>query len=227
MQLTTLKNISDKRAKDFEKLNIFSTEDLVQYYPRAYLDLTKRTSLKDAYHNDMALFVCEVLSVAPVNHASRFKVVRAFCRQGDFPFTAVWFNQPYVAQKLKAGEYLFYGRVRNQYDTISVTNPSFEPIDENYRLKGIVPVYTVKGSITRKIMENAVKEALKKENIDTVIPYPLAQKYGLSSLPKAYYNVHFPPTMTEQREAAERIALEEYFKLISAFKIIKGDSQTA
>lgn len=227
MQLTALKNISEKREKDLNKLNIFSTEDLINYYPRAYLDLTKRSSLKDAYHNDMALFVCTVTSVAPVNHASRFKTVRAFCMQDGFPFTAVWFNQPYVAQKLKKGEYIFYGRVSNRYDVVSVTNPTFEPLDNNYRLKGVVPVYTVKGSVSQRVMASAIKEALGKENIESVIPYPLIKKYELSSLPKSYYNIHFPETLSAQKEAAERIALEEYFKLISAFKIIKGDKEEA
>ncbi len=225
MQLTSIKNISEKREKELNKLNVFSTEDLINYYPRAYLDLTKRTALKDAYHNDMALFVCTVTTVLPVNHASRFKVVRALCTQNGFPFSAVWFNQPYVAQKLKPGDYIFYGRVQNRYDVLSVTNPSFEPLDNNYRLKGIIPVYTVKGAITQRVMSTAVKEALKRENVESVIPYALQKKYQLSSLPKAYYDVHFPATMSEQKEAATRIALEEYFKLISAFKIIKGDKQ--
>ena len=225
MQLTSIKNISEKREKELNKLNVFSTEDLINYYPRAYLDLTKRTALKDAYHNDMALFVCTVTTVLPVNHASRFKVVRALCTQNGFPFSAVWFNQPYVAQKLKPGDYIFYGRVQNRYDVLSVTNPSFEPLDNNYRLKGIIPVYTVKGAITQRVMSSAVKEALKRENIESVIPYALQKKYQLSSLPKAYYDMHFPATMPEQKEAATRIALEEYFKLISAFKIIKGDKQ--
>lgn len=227
MEVTKIKNISEKRAKDLGKMNIFTTQDLIEYYPRAYLDLTKHTSLKDAYHNDMVLFACRVTSVSPVNYMSRLKVVRAFCEQDGFPFTAVWFNQPYIAQKLKPGEYLFYGRVNNRYDNLSITNPSFETLDNNYRLKGIVPVYTVKGSITQRVMSEAVKDALKKENIDTVIPYPLVKKYELSSLPKAYYDVHFPSAMTDQTRAAERIALEEYFKLISAFKIIKGDKQEA
>lgn len=227
MEITKIKNISEKRAKDLEKLNIFTTQDLIEYYPRDYLDMTRRASLKEAYHNDMALFACKVSSVSPVNYASRLKIVRAFCEQDGFPFTAVWFNQPYIAQKLKAGEYLFYGRVSNRYDNISVTNPTFERLDNNYRLKGIIPVYTVKGSITQRVMGDAVKEALKKENIDTVIPYPLVKKYALSPLPRAYYNVHFPENMDEQKRAAERIALEEYFKLISAFKIIKGDKQEA
>lgn len=227
MEVAKLKNISEKRAKDLEKLNIYTTRDLVDYYPRGYLDMTKRTSLKDAYHNDMVLFVCRVGSVAPVNYASRFKTVRAYCEQDGLPFLAVWFNQPYVVQKLKPGDYLFYGRVNKRYDSLSVTNPSFEPLGENYRLKGIVPVYTVKGGITQRIMSNAVKEALRNEDLKSAIPYPLIKKYGLIPLEKAYYGVHCPETEEELKKSSERIALEEYFKLISAFKIIKGDKQEA
>lgn len=222
MELTAIKNISDKRKKDFEKLNIFTAEDLVGHYPKAYLDMTHRVSLRDTYHNETVLFVCTVLSVTPVNFSSRYKTVRATCRQGDCYFSAVWFHQPYVVQKLKAGEYLFYGRVSNKYDSITVTNPTFEPLGESSRLKGIIPVYAVKGSLTQRIMSSAVRDALGKVQTEGVIPYPLQQKYSLAPLAKATYQVHFPPDMDAQKAAAERVATEEYFKLISAFKLIKG-----
>ena len=50
-----------------------------------------------------------------VNHYARRPFVKALCQQGGYMFTAIWFNQLYVAQKLSAGEYLFYGRVQNKY----------------------------------------------------------------------------------------------------------------
>ena len=56
--------------------------------------------------------------------------------------------------KLKSGEtYFFYGRVEVKYGMISMTNPVFEPIDKNYRLKGYMPVYTVKGNLTQSAMK--------------------------------------------------------------------------
>ena len=122
------KYISEKREKDFNKLGIFEAEDLVRFYPRAYLDLTARSSLRTAYHNDMALVACEIVQVAPVNYMSRLKTVKAYCNQDGLPFTVVWFNQPYVRDKLKPGEYLFYGRVQNKYGQISLVNPTFEPV---------------------------------------------------------------------------------------------------
>ena len=159
MKLSSLRQVGEKREKEFQKLGIYQAEDLVKYFPRAYLDLTERASLKTAYHNDMVLIGCEVTRLAPTNFNSRVKIVKAFCSQDGFPFTAVWFNQPYVAQKLKVGEYLFYGRVQNKYGQISLVNPTFEPMDKNVRLKGIVPVYSLKGKLSQKIMRDAVKEA--------------------------------------------------------------------
>ena len=227
MRLSALRSIGEKREKEFQKLGLYEAEDLVRFYPRAYLDLTERSSLKTAYHNDIVLIACEVTRLAPVNYGSRQKIVKAYCSQDGYPFTAVWFNQPYVAQKLKPGEYLFYGRVQNKYGQISIVNPTFEPLDKNYRLKGIIPVYSLKGKLNQKLVRSAVKEALSRCNIGSVIPDKIIQKYNLPSLEKAFFQVHNPTSHTEKDEASERIALEEYFTLISAFKIIKGGKEEA
>ena len=225
MKLSLLRSIGEKREKEFNKLGIYEAEDLVKFYPRAYLDLTQRASLKTAYHNDFVLIACEVTRLSPVAFGGPKKMVRAFCSQDGLPFTAVWFHQPYVAQKLKVGEYLFYGRVQNKFGQISMVNPSFEPLDKNYRLKGIVPVYSLKGKLTQRIVRDAVKEALQKVNLNSVMPYSIIQKYGLPALDKAYFQVHNPPSQDALAQASERVALEEYFILISAFKLIKGGKE--
>ena len=107
MKLSLLRSIGEKREKDFQKLGVYDAESLVRFYPRAYLDLTERSSLKTAYHNDVVLIACEVVRLAPVNYSSRQKIVKAYCSQDGYPFTAVWFNQPYVAQKSEFSENAF------------------------------------------------------------------------------------------------------------------------
>ena len=61
----------------------------------------------------------------------------------------------------------------------------------------------------------------------SVIPNKIAQKYGLGSLSQAYLDIHNPPSAAAKDAAAARIALEEYFVLISAFKYIKGGKDDA
>lgn len=222
MQLTSLKYISEKRERDFNKLNIYTVEDLVRHFPRDYLDLRNETLLKDAYHNDYILTRCEVLNVEFNRHA-RTPYVKAHCRQGGYMFTAIWFNQPYVATKLQMGIYMFYGRVQNKFGMgCQMVNPSFERADGRSGLKGIIPVYTLSGSLTQGIVRVAVRQALKKVALTSNIPVALQNKYGLSSLSEAYYKVHCPESMADFRSGARRIAIEEYFLLISAFKVIKG-----
>ena len=227
MELTDLKFISDKREKDFHKLNIKTVTELVKHFPRDYLDMTHVTLLRDAYHNDVMLTVCDVLGVE-VNRYARRPYVKAICTQGGYMFDAIWFNQPYVAGKLKNGRYLFYGRVQNKYGmTYSMTNPSFEPADESRRLKGLIPVYSLSGSLTQGIVRYAISQALGKIIFNTAIPEQLCRKYSLISLKEAYRRVHSPDSMEDVRSGSERIALEEYFLLISAFKVIKGGRDEA
>lgn len=159
MKLSELRCIGEKREKEFAALGITTAEDLVRLYPRAYLDLTERSTLKYAAHNETALIACELLRFAPPSYGGK-RYVKAYCSQDGYAFTAVWFNQPYVASRLKAGEYLFYGRVQRRLGQVSVVNPTFEPLDKNYRLKGIVPVYSLKGKLSQKTVRDAVREAL-------------------------------------------------------------------
>lgn len=227
MQLTSIKGVTEKRIKELNKLGIFTAEDLLRYYPRTYLDMTNRVSVREVYHNDMALIACRLVRVDPVRYTGRVRYVRAWLEQNGDTFSAVWFNMPYLAKTLKEGEYLFYGRVRNEYGKVSLVNPTFEPLAVNARLKGLVPVYGLCGTLTQRIVRSLVKEAAKKISVTSIIPYALQKKYGLSSLQAAYDAIHAPKSQEEMKEAAERIALEEYFILISAFKLIKGDKNEA
>ena len=225
MRLSELKGISEKREKDLNKLNIRTAEDLVRCFPRSYLDMTHPVSVADCYHNDVALVACRVMGQPQIAYGRR-PFVKVWCDQNGARFSAVWFNAPYVRSQLKAGEeYFFYGRVSNKWGAgaPSMINPSFELQEKNFRLKGIVPVYSLSGGLTQRVMRDAIAQALRLCPPRTVVPPALAQKYALSPLEEAYRAVHRPRSFEEQERAAARIALEEYFILISAFRFIKGD----
>ncbi len=225
MELKEIKGLSDKRISDLNKLGICSAENLIKHFPKNYIDLTKVTPIRFAYHNECVLTVARV-ELEPQISGGRVKYVKTYCTQGEDTFSVIWFNQPYVASKLKRDkEYVFYGRVTNKFGMISMTNPVFEEVDKNYKLKGIVPVYSIKGNITQSVMKSSILNAIKLVEPKSVIPYNLQQKYALSSLQKAYYDVHNPPNEKAKQLASDRIAVEEYFSLISAFRVIKGDKK--
>lgn len=223
MELTKIRGINEKREQELNKLGIFDTADLVRYFPRAYLDLREKQLLKYAYHNDVVLTVGKIVSVPTTRYYRRGGMVKAVCEQEGFVFSVIWFNQPYVASKLVVGEeYLFYGRVQSKIGEVSLVNPSFELCEKAFRLKGIVPQYTLKGSLNQKVLRDAVRLSVDIEKPQSIIPRELQVKYDLSDLYAAYREVHNPTSFDAQKKGAERIAVEEYFALISAFKFIKG-----
>ncbi len=224
MELTKIKGISEKRNEDFKKMGIFGTKELISFFPRAYLDLRNLQPLKYAYHNDVVLTNGKVVSI-PVN---RFMAKRGFvkvvCEQEGLIFSVIWFNQPYVLSKLSQGvEYLFYGRVSLKNGEMTIVNPSFELCEKAFRLCGIVPQYQIKGALTQKTVRDSARISVDLEKPTSIIPIDLQAKYGLKNLYYAYKEVHNPTDFDKLSEASDRIAVEEYFSLISAFKIIKGD----
>ncbi len=227
MELTRIKGISEKREKEFAKLGVKGVEDLPVLFPRAYLDLRRTVLLRECYHNDIVLTTGKVMSVPSMQIAARrVKYVKAYCTQFGEPFSVIWFNQPYVLDKLKEDEeYLFYGRVQNKFGQVSLVNPSFEPIDRNFRLKGIVPQYPIKGGLSQKIVRDSIRIALRLRPPHSIIPEWLQKKYRLNDLEQSYMQIHDPQSLSKISEAADRIATEEYFALISAFRIVKGGSE--
>lgn len=225
MELTDIKGISDKRVADLNKLGIFTPEDLVGYFPKGYLDMTRITPLEECYNNDVILTYGRLVSRPSVfTSAKKLRCVKTVAEQDGRFFNVYWFNQPYVAQKLRVGaDYLFYGRIRRGFGGVTVTNPTFEEVENNVRLKGIIPVYRLKGKLTQKCVRDAVRSVIPKIVGDSAIPYALQKKYALSDLTSAYVAAHNPKDKESLATACERIAVEEYFSLISAFKFVKGD----
>ena len=227
MELQKIRGISAAREEELNKLGITDTADLIRFFPRAYIDLRERQSLKYAYHNDVILTAGKIVTPPQVRYFRRGKggMVKAYCEQEGFAFSVVWFNMPYIAARLKIGEeYLFYGRVRKDGFETSLINPSFEPCEKAFRLTGIVPQYKVKGALSQKVVRDAVRLAVNLEKPKSIIPLSLQQKYGLADLYSAYREIHNPTDMKSKNLAADRIAAEEYFALISAFKIVKGSA---
>ena len=223
MELGKIYGVSDKRLADLNKMSINSCEDLIKHFPRNYLDLSKITPLKYCNNNEMALIRARVITFPEQRTSSRkLNYIKVICESAGEFLTCIWFNQPYVLKKLLLNtEYLFYGRVKNSFGQVSISNPTFESLEENKKLKGIVPVYKV-GNLSQGVMGMIIKNALKVTDIKSVIPQRLESKYSLNSLKKAYLEIHTPQTFEHIKSASERIALEEYFALMSAFKLIKG-----
>ena len=231
MQIEFFSNFTEKQREYLQKLQLFTLQDILSYFPRAYLDLTKQSQLKNSYHNDFIFIAAKLMQPAEIFQKGRQKFIRAnFIVEHEDDglqekFACIWFNAPYLLHKLKnTGEvFLLYGRLqKNKYGQYSFINPTFESKEENKYLKGLVPIYTLKSTIKQGNVRALVQKALSLAKISSYIPLALQKKYKLSSLVESYHAIHAPQNIKEKILASERIAVEEYFILLSAFRLFKG-----
>ena len=137
--LTSFKGIGKSRAELFFKQGIVSARDVLDYFPRNYLDERQRTPISEIMVDQDVIIRGRLLGELKNFHKGRMTITngRIADETGEIP--VVWFNQPYLVNNLKAGGlYLFQGRVKRNGYRIQLSSPKVQPASEE--MPGIVPV---------------------------------------------------------------------------------------
>ncbi|MBR2877094.1 MAG: ATP-dependent DNA helicase RecG [Clostridia bacterium] len=206
-----LKGVGETRAKQLNKLGIYSIGALLRYYPKRYEDWNTVTEIRDVKLNETTCIkatVAERVSEVRVKSGKLLTKTTISDMSGFMPI--VFFNNRYVKNTLKENEeYLFFGKVTlDAYKNKTMLSPRFEIAGEKQRLR---PIYRASGNLTSKNIEKLVETALKeiKGNVEEVLPQSLISKYKLMSLEDAIRNIHFPQSEELLRQAKRRLIFEE------------------
>lgn len=220
MEIANVKGVGEKRQKALEEMGIYTYADLFSRLPYRYLDLRFLDRIEDCRSNDMVLFEGEAIAApARMIAKNRRRYVRACVQAGGEKISVLWFAD-YVLHAVKAGEsYRFYGRIKRDKNSITLINPTFEPIERTRRLKGIVPVYSLGSRMSQGVYAGIVRAALEDCPPQSVIPEALCTEYALADLGQAVANVHFPDSPEALPRASERYALESFVQLLLAHRI--------
>ena len=232
-----LKGVGEAREKLFNKLNIHTLRDLIEYFPRTYED---RTVFKNINSLTIGENVCVRAIAATTPKLSHIRKgldlvkVRVVDEAGSLELT--FFNSPFVKDAIKQGEsYVFYGKVSGTLLRPEMTNPLFErvsPLFEREKAgssgKGtttgcIVPIYPLTARLSQKIVGTAVRSALEKcvsELVD-VLPESVVEKHNLCNIAFAYENIHSPVSFKELDIARRRLIFEELFVLVTAMRLMR------
>lgn len=211
-----LRGAGPHRAALLDRLMIHTVGDLLLHLPTAYLDRSRITPLGLLTGDSVATVIARVsrVEVRRVRAGRRDTVARLEDETGRID--AVWFNQPFVAGRLRPGCLLLAsGRVR-VWRGLQLTSPEFEildPMADGKPLTGgrIVPVYPLTAGITQKLLRSLIHTALEDlpPAIDDPIPTSIRSSLGLPERRDALRALHEPLSMEEAERARRRLALEE------------------
>lgn len=223
-----LKGVGEKTARLYNKLGIFTVDDLIRHYPRKYLDYGNTVSVKDA-PPDTPVFI-KATMITPVKESMIRKGLTLYkCNfsDGETVIKVTIFNNKYLAKALRTfDDYILYGKVEKTFTSASMSSPQIERADK----AEVHPVYPTTEKLSVKAISNSVRNALALVGkIPETLSDDILKKYDLVSLDFATRQIHFPSDEKNIEPARHRLIFDELLTLqLGLLKLkekdVKGNS---
>ena len=219
-----LKGVGPKKFEVLQKAGVSNFRELLQYFPRRYLDRSTVTPIRDITPQSGPVTVVGRIvraGLVPMRGRSRFEIVVEDESKGRIK--CVWFNRAgWIAKVFSANERVaFHGKPQLFGKQFSLTHPDFDKLDaEGASLDTgrIIPLYAGgaafdKVGLTSRSFRKIIHGLIKEHGLRLVeiLPAWMCEKYNLMEGRVALRAAHFPKNQQELGKARERLKFEELF----------------
>jgi ATP-dependent DNA helicase RecG len=229
--LTTLPGVGPKLAETASEAGLATIGDLLLRFPHSHRDRTV-LPVGELESGSQATIRVEVRGEKPRPFRRRGLTITSV-KVGDDSGTvkAVWFNQPWVAEKLTQGSRLLLTGSLGK-GTFRVAE--YEPIAGEEGEEGgvgtdaFVPVHPATERLKPQRLRQWIEQACAFVG-DALEPLPaeLRVRLGLGMAADALRAIHFPSDEAEVEDARKRLAFEELFLYQAILAIRKRSHRTA
>ncbi|MGB4437988.1 MAG: DEAD/DEAH box helicase, partial [Sedimentibacter sp.] len=211
-----LKGVGPSKAARLQKLNIYTVEDLLNYFPVKYED--RRTvknikDIKDNPENSKCLLKVKLFEKPKKTRANKnLSIIKAICMDDTGFITLTFFNQDFLMDKFIEGEsYYVFGNAKYFIGKFEMSNPEIEFCNKDWKANKIMPIYGLTYGITNNELTKLTKAALDiyYDKIEDVIPEEIKMNNKLFSRKSAIKNLHFPENGRKYSLGKKTIAFEK------------------
>lgn len=212
--VTYLKGVGPKRSELYQKLGINSVYDLLNHFPRDYIDYTSAVDIKSCPVNESCTVKGRVVKKLPAAQIRKgLTVYKAVFTDDTADLTIIIYNSGFMFDKLSVGsEYILHGRITGNMVRKEINSPLFIPADSNEKIQ---PVYSLTDGLSQQLVRQAVRSALSSfdKKIYEPLPKRIMRENCLCSLDFAYENIHFPKDTHSRDIAKRRLVFDELLSL--------------
>lgn len=213
LSISNVKGIGENRKQQLETLGIRTIEDLLLYFPYRYEDLRLK-DLSTINSEERVTVIGKIYGNPLLKYFSKKKsMLSAKLYVNEVVVTAIWFNQPYVKEKLRSGETItISGKFDPRRLQIVVSETIYsDQLPPQYGT--LQPVYSVTSSIQVRWLRKIIAQALEQYGslVEEIIPEPLVTQYRLMPRKEAIQSIHFPADEKQGALARRRLVYEELF----------------
>ena len=221
--LEKIKGIGPKSKELLNRLNIYTINDLLTYYPFRY-DTLKRTDLlnpREDLNNKKIVLDGKVDSLVLTNHFRKvnklsFRITTIYGKMG-----VVIFNRAFLLNSLKIGtNIVVIGKYDKQNNILVASDILFKTLGKK---EEIIPVYHLTSGLTLNTLRKFINEGLAtyKDQVIDNIPEYLIDKYNFSSKKFAITIAHNPSDKERLEEVLNRLRYEELFEFMFKINYLK------
>jgi ATP-dependent DNA helicase RecG len=222
--VTDLRAVGDKLRAGLAEMGIETVLDLLEHYPRRYVDRTERAEIHELEIGQEVTVDAEVRSI----HARRTRdrkrtIVNATVYDGTGLLEIVFFNQPWRERQLRPGTQVsLFGKVDSYRGKRQMTNPVVDVLadpDATSDVTGtIVPVYPQSGKaeVHTWQLRRAVASCLQRceaRGFADPLASALRAAHDLVDRGRAYNDIHRPATITDKNAAGQRLKFDEFLRM--------------
>ncbi|MBO6127844.1 MAG: ATP-dependent DNA helicase RecG [Pseudobutyrivibrio sp.] len=216
--IDTIKGVGEKTTKLFNKLGVYTIEDILLFFPRTYL-IYPNPSKPNKDTVGSLISIEGRLKTAPKVYRSRnhLDILSATIYQEDISVDLVWFNSNYLKNSFEPGKvYIFYGRLQEDNGHFKMSQPLMFTPEKYMQLKEqIMPIYHLTKGLSNNLVLKCTKEAFEHCRLDdNRLPEELEKKNAFMPYSQALKTYHFPDGFDDLVKARKRLAYEEMFFFI-------------
>ena len=211
--------LTTKRLQILHELGLYTTDDLLMYYPYRYEVITT-SAFSDWKIKDKVWFEGEVVQLPRSWRKGRLVTTTFQVRFQEQILTVTIFNRPW-AKSLNLNQILTIQGVYQGNCKVTAMSYDTKSLVEHAT---ITPVYSIKEGIRQKTLQtiiHSVLNQLQDEIIDD-IPDEFRQAYRLLPLKLAYRCIHIPSSMNEVQAAVRTLKYAEFLRFFTAIQLMRS-----
>ncbi|MEA2484462.1 MAG: ATP-dependent helicase RecG [Thermoleophilaceae bacterium] len=202
-----------RAAKAAEALGLETVGDLVEHFPFRHEDRREARPIASLGPDEDVTVIGEVRKISSRRGRGRLTIQTATVFDESGPLKAVWFNQPWLVDRLAPGtRVVLHGRFRGHARGLTVSEHELSA--GGGHTTGVVPVYPATENLkSTKLRELVWSHRAAIRQVVEPLPAWLRLAERLPDRPAAVDAIHFPEDEDEEPEARRRLAFEELFLL--------------
>jgi len=216
--LSEILSTTSRHLKSLSEIGITRVEDLLDYFPRKYVDFSAPKKFAELIPGEEATVVGTIQNLRSFRTPRGRTIISARLISADGALNLTWFNQNFISRVLRNGdEIAISGKIQiGPRGAIALVGGSFEKIsDEMIHAGRIVPIYRTHGKlISSKWLREKIFPLLDfSAKLPAILPSAISKKENLLARGEAIRQIHFPDSFAKLECARESLAFEELFLL--------------